>query len=150
MSLSSPSPADAPPPDLVRVDLEHRPGLGFEGRDAHGASVVVSAGEEPAPQGLRPTGLLLTALGACTAIDVLAIMEKKRRPLSRYRVEVTGERAPVHPRRYTRIRVVHRVAGAGVERADVETAVRLSAATYCSVGASLNAEVHHEVVVENA
>jgi putative redox protein len=137
-------------PSAVRVSLEHRSDLVFEGRDERGAQVLIDGGSEDTPAGLRPTALLLTALGACTAIDVLAIMEKKRQPLSRYRLEITGERAETHPRRYTRIRVVHRVAGPGVERHNVETAVRLSAATYCSVGASLNAEVHHEVVVEEA
>ncbi len=140
----------APSPNTVHVTLEHRDGLGFEGRDEHGAHVRIDGGSAAAPSGLRPMGLLLTALGACTALDVVAIMEKKRQPLARYRLDITGERAEAHPRRYTRIRVVHRVAGPGVERANVETAVRLSAATYCSVGASLNAEVHHEVVVEEA
>jgi putative redox protein len=134
--------------DPIRITLERRGEYEFEGRDERGARVTIDGGSDAAPTGLRPMGLLLAALGSCTALDVLAIMRKKRQPLTRYRLEITGERAETHPRRYTVIRVVHHVAGPGVERANVETAVRLSATTYCSVGGSLNAEVHHEVVLE--
>ena len=132
----------------VRITLEHTEGLRFTGCDDKGTRLAIDGSGEGTPSGLRPMGLILAALGTCTAIDVVLIMEKKRQPLTRYRIEVTGERAEKPPRRYTRIRVVHHVSGPGIERASVETAVRLSSTTYCSVGASLNAEIEHEVVIE--
>lgn len=88
------------------------------------------------------------ALGACTAYDVVDIMRKKKQPLARYRVEVEGERAETHPRRYTRITVTHIASGPGVTLEALERAVHLSHTKYCSVSATLNAEITTRVVLE--
>jgi len=83
-----------------------------------------------------------------TAYDVVDIMRKKKQPLARYRVEVEGERAETHPRRYTRITVTHIASGPGVTLEALERAVHLSHTKYCSVSATLNAEITTRVVLE--
>ncbi len=88
------------------------------------------------------------ALGACTAYDVVDIMTKKKQPLARYRVEVEGVRAETHPKRYTHITVRHIASGPQVTEEALRRAVELSHTKYCSVSASLNAEIATEVVVE--
>ena len=104
-------------------------------------------GNDPAA-GLRPMEMLLAALGSCTAYDVVDIMKKKRTPLEYYRVEVSGVRAEKHPKRYTRIHVVHIGSGAGVEEKHFAHAVRLSHEKFCGASASLNAEITWEVRLE--
>jgi putative redox protein len=84
-----------------------------------------------------PMELLLVALGACTGIDVITILKKKRQRLTAYEVEVRGERRDEHPRIYTGIEVIHRVRGRGVDPKAVRSAVELSAKKYCSVSAML-------------
>src|SRR5918911_1087701 len=65
-----------------------------------------------------PVELLLIALGACTAVDVITILKKKREQVTDYRVEVHGERRTEHPRAFTRMEVRHIVRGRNVsERA---------------------------------
>ncbi len=44
-----------------------------------------------------PVELLLVALGSCTAVDVIGILQKKREDVTEYRVEVHGERRDEHP-----------------------------------------------------
>jgi putative redox protein len=104
-------------------------------------------GDQPA-SGMRPMELLLVALGSCTGYDVVDIMNKKRQPLARYRVEVEGERASEHPKRYTHIVVTHIGSGPNVTREAFERAVQLSHDKYCSVSANLNAEIETRVILE--
>src|SRR6184192_631902 len=54
-----------------------------------------------------PMELLLIALGSCTGVDVISILEKKRQHVSDYRIEVSGERREEFPRSYTRLFVKH-------------------------------------------
>ncbi|MFC6617156.1 OsmC family protein [Deinococcus radiophilus] len=100
--------------------------------------------------GVSPMDAVLAALGTCTAYDVVGIMAKRRTPLSHYRMEVVGERADETPARYTRITVRHIAGGEGVTQEQLEKAAHLSHEKYCSVAASLNAEIVLEVVAEDA
>ena len=84
-----------------------------------------------------PVELLLIALGSCTAVDVISILQKKRERVTAYRVEVRGERREEHPRAYTRMEVRHVVRGHNVSERAVASAVELSETKYCSVAATL-------------
>ncbi|NJL47676.1 MAG: OsmC family protein [Leptolyngbyaceae cyanobacterium SM2_5_2] len=117
----------------------------FVGQNQAGTQVLVD-GDQP-PIGLRPTDLLLVALGSCTAYDVIDIMQKKRQPLERYRIEVEGTQADEHPRRFTHT-VTHYGAGSEVTETALARSAELSHTKYCPVAASLNAEITVKVVVE--
>ncbi|AEB12406.1 OsmC family protein [Marinithermus hydrothermalis] len=132
--------------DKKKLIVHHITGHRFLGINENGDKVVID-GDQPA-MGLRPMELLLAALAGCTAYDVVDIMQKKRQPLARYRVEVEGERAETHPRRYTRITLTHYGAGPNVTEEALWRAATLSHEKYCSVSASLNAEIEVRVVVE--
>ena len=84
-----------------------------------------------------PMELLLIALGGCTAVDVISILEKKRQRVTDYRVEVQGFRREEHPRAFTRLEVKHFVRGRGVSERAVAQAIELSEKKYCSVAATL-------------
>ena len=92
--------------------------------------------------GPGPMELLLAALGACTATDVVIILAKKRQKLETLEVSVSGERAADPPRVWTTLEVVFRVrgrneAGGPIEEKAVADAIRLSEEKYCSVAAML-------------
>jgi putative redox protein len=84
-----------------------------------------------------PTELLLIALGSCTAVDVIGILQKKREDVTDYRVEVRGERRDDHPRSYRRMEVRHIVRGKNISEKSVAQAIELSETKYCSVAATL-------------
>jgi putative redox protein len=88
-----------------------------------------------------PVELLLIALGACTAVDVVSILKKKRERVTDYRVEVRGTRREEHPRAFTRMEVRHIVRGRNVSEKAVASAVELSETKYCSVAATLRPAV---------
>ena len=84
-----------------------------------------------------PVELLLIALGSCTAVDVISILQKKRMDVTDYRVEVKGTRRAEHPRSFTRMEVRHIVRGRNINAKAVAQAIELSETKYCSVAATL-------------
>ncbi|WP_339095996.1 OsmC family protein [Deinococcus sp. VB343] len=103
----------------------------------------------PVKVGVSPMEALLGALATCTAYDVVEIMKKRRTPLSRYRIEVEGERADTDPKRYVRITVRHIAAGEGITAEALEKAAHLSHEKYCSVAASLSSDIVVETALDS-
>src|SRR5256885_7838792 len=83
-----------------------------------------------------PMELLLMALGACTATDVVVVLEKKRQKLESLEVICSGERAAEPPAVWTRLEVLYRLRGK-LDEAAVKHAIELSESKYCSVSATL-------------
>jgi putative redox protein len=84
-----------------------------------------------------PLELLLIAVGACSAVDVVSILEKKRQVVIDYRVEVRGARRDEMPRSFETLAVHHIVRGRGISSEAVAAAIKLSDEKYCSVAAAL-------------
>jgi putative redox protein len=80
--------------------------------------------------------LVLMALGACTATDIVLILEKKRQRLESLEVICSGERATEPPTVYTKMDVLFRVRGE-VDDASFQHAMSLTEEKYCSVAAML-------------
>ena len=86
--------------------------------------------------GPGPMELLLMALGACTATDIVIIMEKKRQNLESLDVICSGERATDYPQVWSKLEILFRLRGK-LEESAVERAIQLSEEKYCSVAATL-------------
>lgn len=83
-----------------------------------------------------PMELVLMALGACTATDVVIVLKKKRQKLAALEVIVSGERAAEPPTVWTKIEMLYRLKGQ-LEEAAVKHAIELSQEKYCSVEAMI-------------
>ena len=86
--------------------------------------------------GLSPLEAVLAALCACTSVDVVSILEKKREPLAGLTVSANAEQATEPPRVFTRIHLTYRIHGPVAKKA-AEDAVALSKNKYCSVSKML-------------
>ena len=91
--------------------------------------------------GTGPVDTLLGALAACSAIDVEVFLVKRRTPPERLTVTVTAERRAELPRRVMSVHLEFAIDGAGVEPAHAARAVELAVDRYCSVAASLAADI---------
>lgn len=83
-----------------------------------------------------PMELVLMALGACTATDVVSILKKKRQKLESLEVLCSGERASEPPAVWIKLEILYRLRGS-LEEAAVKHAIELSEKKYCSVSAML-------------
>jgi putative redox protein len=80
--------------------------------------------------------LVLMALGACTATDMVSVLKKKRQKLEWLEVVCSGERAADPPTVWTKLEIVYRLRGE-LDEAAVKHAIELSEEKYCSVAAML-------------
>jgi len=107
----------------------------FVGVDSTRHSVVLSAEDQGI--GVKPSEMLLVALSSCTAVDVVGIMNKKRKPLSFLEIIATGEKDSEPPWPYRKINLHYRLRGKALTETAVEQAIRLSHEKYCSVAATV-------------
>ena len=120
----------------MRVILERRnQAIHFAATTESGATVAIDGAPAIGGQGLgaRPMELVLTALGACSGIDVATILAKQRQEVRSFRVTVEGERDPGRePSLFTTVHVRFEVTGA-CDPDKLGHAVGLSMEKYCSV-----------------
>ncbi len=107
----------------------------FVATSPSGHAVTIDSDRE-SNQAPGPMELLLMALGACTATDVVIILEKKRQKLQSLEVVCSGERAAEPPAVWTKLEIVYRLRGQ-LDDAAVKHAIQLSEDKYCSVAAML-------------
>ena len=107
----------------------------FVGTDSNNHSVVLSGQKDGI--GLSPSETLLIALASCSSVDVVEILEKKRKKLTLLEVTTHGERDPDPPWAYRKIHVKYRFGGQGLTDKAVAQAIQLSQEKYCSVAATV-------------
>ena len=90
--------------------------------------------------GPSPTQLLAIGLAGCMSVDVVDILRRGRHPLTSFSSTLTGQRAPVPPRRFLSFHLHCRIGGA-VPEAAVARALELSRDKYCSVWHSLRQDL---------
>lgn len=110
-------------------------GKQFVGIDSTHHSVVLSTPDEGV--GMKPSELLLVALGACTAVDVVEILAKKRTPLESLEIQVSGEQDSDPPWTFRKINVHYILRGSDLTEKGVAQAIELSEQKYCSVSATV-------------
>lgn len=114
-------------------------GLVFRG-GADGAPAVVLDGN--ASEAASPVQMLLISLAACTAADIVDILDKSRVELRGLRIRMEAERAPEPPRRFTAIRLVYETTGlTEADRPKLQRAHDLSLEKYCSVLHTLRSDI---------
>ena len=99
------------------------------------AQTIETNGDRKAAQ--SPLEMLLVSVAACTAADVISILEKKRQDVTSYNVEIEGTRREEYPRAFTAFRLHHIVHGRSVSEKAVADAIELSDTKYCSVAATV-------------
>jgi putative redox protein len=127
------------------IEVAWEGGMRWRGGPEGGPSLLVDGRREEAPS---PVDALVLSMAACSGIDVVDYLEKRRTPPTSARVSVRFSRAPSPPKRVTHAHLVFHVA-TEAPREHVERAVELSFEKYCSVSATFAAdtELSWEVVL---
>ena len=129
---------------MSSIDVKWTGGLQFLAADEAGHVVVT----DKEGQGFKPPDLLLVSLVGCAGIDVVRILEKKRKKITSIEAKVTKENAPEPPWTITKINVEWVVRGPNMTQKAVEQAVHLAESKYCSVAASMLSELNTSVRAE--
>ena len=107
----------------------------FVGMDSTKHSIVLSTANEGT--GSKPSDLLLIALGACSGVDVVGILNKKRQKYTGLQIKVSGDQDADPPWTFRKIHVEYVVRGRGLSEKAVQQAIELSENKYCSASAMM-------------
>jgi putative redox protein len=137
-------------PTHKAVHLEYRGGMKFHAEPSSGHPYDFD--DRESNTGASPVETVLAALASCSAMDVVAIVSKKRQDISSYTIEVTGDQRDEYPQVYGEITIVHEIEGRNLSEAAIRRAIELSATKYCPVNAMVSAGptvVHHRYKVRS-
>lgn len=103
---------------------------------------TVSIDEEPIfgdDAAMRPTEMLLAALGGCTGLNAVLLLKKFKQPFKSLEVEVEGEQDKDWPRRFTKIDITFVIGWDGKhDKAQVDQAIDMACNRYCPIHATLS------------
>lgn len=118
------------------VDVKWLDKLCFEA-DIQGHKLLMDSGTEPESdyKGASPKPFMLSALGGCTGMDVIAILRKMKIEPKYFNVRVTGTLTDDHPRQYCAMHIIFEIKGKDIPLEKIEFAIRLSEDKYCGVWA---------------
>lgn len=88
---------------------------------------------------MRPTEMLLGALGGCTGLNAVLLFKKFKQPLRALEVEVVGERQAEWPKAFTKIDITFHCTWDGdTDQKLVEQAIDMACNRYCPIHTTLS------------
>jgi len=114
----------------------------FLGRTPRGFELDFDA---EAQWGCIPTESLLLSVAGCLAIDVVSFVTKMKATITKFKIDIAGERNPTPPQYYTKIDMVLHIAGENITPKKLDRAISLSQEKYCSVYHSLRKDLQVNV-----
>jgi putative redox protein len=123
--------------------------VGFDIESGSGHKVAI---DEPPVFGddaaMRPTEMLLGALGGCTGVNAVLLLKKFKQPLRSLEVEVVGEQDEEWPKAFHKIDITFHCEWDGQHDKDlVNQAFDMACNRYCPIHATLShgTKVEHHV-----
>lgn len=110
----------------------------FLGRTPRGFELDFDA---EAQWGCIPTESLLLSIAGCLAIDVVSFITKMKAKITKFRIDIAGERNPTPPQYYTKVDMMLTIAGENITPKKLDRAISLSQEKYCSVYHSLRKDL---------
>ena len=89
-------------------------------------------------QSQSPMELLLSAIIACAAVDIVSMVKKRRKTFVDLTGEAVGERRDEHPRKYTAVNIHYVITSPDLTEEEAERIISLAVEKYCSVASSVN------------
>ena len=105
-------------------------GINEKGHETIFDTVPAVGGEDTAAS---PMTIMLQSLAACSTMDVLSILRKKRKTIDEFWVDMEAERADTHPKVFTKVHLIYNLKSPDAEEKDLARSVELSQDKYCGV-----------------
>ena len=121
----------------MKISVDWKGGMCLEGHNSEQKSTVFDShsSENYVSIAATPMEIMLQSMAASSMMDVLSILEKKRKNITSLHVEVIGDRADEHPKVFTSVLLKFYLKSTDAELKDIERSVELSQQTYCSAAA---------------
>ena len=132
--------------NIRTITTTYKAELEYEATNPQGNTVQIDMYGPEKKQHQSPTELLLSATAACSSVDVIQILQKKRKTIGGLQVVAEGARRKEHPRHFTDILLTFKLTSPDTTKSELEKVVALSVDKYCSVAATIRgvAKVRYE------
>lgn len=117
----------------MKVSLELIGNMKFVGRNSDNLETNFGTHAELGgdDSAATPMEIMLEALAACSSMDIVSILRKKRKTIEKFDVFIDGERRDTHPKTFVKVHLKYVLKSPDAEIGDLERAVTLSQTTYC-------------------
>ncbi len=90
---------------------------------------------------MRPMEMVLMALGSCSSIDIVYLMDKQRQQMDDIEIEIEAKRRDIAPKVFTDVHLHFKLFGQ-IDHKKADRAVRISVEKQCSVAEMLKPNVN--------
>ena len=135
----------------MKATVNWQNNMTFIGKSPSGFPVQMDADSSNGgtENGIRPMEMIGLGLAGCTAMDVLAILKKKRQDVTQFEVKVDAPRSPEYPKVFTSAVITYIVTGRSVDESAVLRSIELTATKYCPAQIMLEQafpmDLHYEI-----
>lgn len=133
----------------MKTTLQYLADKEYESVNEHGNRIKIDmyAGEEKSHQ--SPMELVLSAIAACAAVDIVEILKKKRKTVEDMNIQTEGTRRQDPPRYFTDVHVHVSLVSPDTDEETLRKVVALTLEKYCSVASTIDgkAKITHSVTV---
>jgi len=117
----------------IRLDRNMRLiGKNKDGLETIFDTVPAVGGENTAA---TPMEVMMQSLAACSSMDVLSILRKKRKQIDEFWVEIEGERTEEHPKIFKTVHLIYNLKSPDAQESDLIRSIELSQDKYCGASA---------------
>lgn len=127
-----------------KVNLSYEADEQFSTVNESGNELKIDMLPREQKQHQSPTELLLSALVACAAVDLVSMIKKRRKTFVDLKGEATGTRREEVPKGFTKIHLKYYITSPDLQEEEAARLVELACTKYCSVAYSVGAEQTHE------
>ncbi len=119
----------------------------YEAVNENGNRVTIDTRKVEERQNQSPTELLLSALAACGAVDIVLMLKKRKKAVQDLIIETRGTRREDAPRFFTDIHCHYILTSADATEEEFQKIAHLALEKYCSVASSLKSKVTFSVEI---
>jgi len=114
----------------------------FVAENDNGNKISIDMRPPDIKESLAPVEMVLAAVAACAAVDIVSILRKKRKEVIDLIIESTGDRKENHPRGLTKIHSKYTLVSPNTTLEVFEKVAKLATDQYCSAADSVKAEIN--------
>lgn len=121
----------------------------FLGTNSNGDSIRMDNIRMPQPQGVSPMEAVLMAIGGCSGIDILNILQKQKQEVKGFYCNIEAQRKEVDGAKPFSEISIHFYLTGNIDAKKAQRAAELSFEKYCSVSKSLHPDIQitYEVII---
>ena len=118
----------------MKTNIEWINGVNFSAYTESGNKIMMDGPVDSGGNnnGARPTELLISGMGGCTAFDIVSMAETKNIKIENFNLEVEAERTKTKPSLISKIHCTYKIKSEEKNRDNLEKFIKLSLNKHCS------------------